>query len=1763
MGGGMVARMALLLMTLVLLPPPLAYAQNINGLHVARWFTGGGGMCTNSTSTADCSYRKRLITWIKNNLQTCTQPLTPNRFAIDHRGAPMVYPEHTFQGYVAAAQMGAQYIECDTVPTKDMVMVCRHSTCDLASTTDVLLFPNLAAKCTVPYSRCCTYDFTFAEYQLLCGKGPADSYQLNLYNAPANTSAFCPAVPADLATMATTALAAGRYLVPEQKNCDLLCQLKLAAWAPNGLNASTTVGGVNSVVAAISDKIVATLRAATGGNTIMSALQTFELPVALYLKSKYGAGASYTQQVVFLYEYYGQSLDPTQNDYYRGFYPAGYTTINGALSPALGTPGCAWCVNGTSPGGWYDMLTASSVGVEFAGASVPDVIRPKGALIVASQWARIIETQTTMRWMPWTLERSSGVFSTSPVSPGDWTSAGASSSYSVPDSVGWAYSSMSGVATMDYEDMLLALYALRHDVNRVEGVFSDFVATAAAFANCVPKMDAAMPVAWNVSWSNPSAPAPVGQLANAPIPNTRVGPAVDIAVNGLHIWRMFAGGGGLCADATDSLMFNDYDAVPPVTVTKSTPNAFPPTATTSPLDCAYRRKLMNWIKNSIASCTNPLAQNGFSTSHRGSPVTHPEHSNEGYLAAVAMGSGWIECDTAVSKDLQLVCRHSSCDLHTTTDVLFRPALAAKCSVPFTPAVLNATTKAVITAAQVSCCTYDFTLAEYQTMCAIQDTGIGWNAATTPTEYLYWGAPGYRSNVYDRFNPSSGGCAATPATLASYAQYITAAGASLVPEQKTCDLLCQAKVGAFNNIPSISVVNRISDGMVSILNAATASNTGAQMYIIQTFELPVAQYISTTYPAAMVSFLFQRNGASLSTTQADPYLGFYPAGYTTINGAPSPAMGRTCTWCLNGTSPNGWADVYTAGQQYGVEVAGVSIADLVVPQGALMVASQNAINLVNATQNVNTPWGRGMWYSAWTIERSSGNFATPPLPGYSQTTYNSAASSWGFPNANNYPNTVGGYYLGHTGASALDYEDMLYMMYALKYDVPNMLGVFTDYPATATAFGNCVPKMDPVMPVSWAKSWATPAVSISTGASSAPLACNSWLAASGYYSVLSGTNSCIPTTGNYSNCCANLNALFGAASTAATSNCFCEADFSGFMLGALGVGNALPGRGPIGRPFSFVMATCNAMGYKQLYWPGATDAHYDCARTLGSANAAPSLVVPPAILPGSTRSPYLMSITATSVTIRWRTAAPAASYVAYGTSVTSLATVISADPAGVLEHTVTLTGLSPNTLYYYAAGSIASSTGNAAMYFKTTPPAGGATNVRFWVVGDFGSQSGGAPTTTVYDKGKQQQVFAAWSRYELVTGRNADAWLALGDNAYYCGSDPQFQFNLFNIYGSLMQRTATYPVIGNHDAYSWMYAQPNLSGYATAFGRSLPSGTQGLAGGPGVPSGTWRYYSFNYGRVHVIALDSMSLRSNTSLPGWNASEGTSYPAPQVSMPSLASTTIPSLYAAAGSPNQMEWVAADLASVAASGQIDWIVGIYHHPPHSYGSHNSDVEIEMMEMRTLYNPILEAAGVDIVFHGHSHGYERMVPMAGFYGNGSQWAAASATSITYNAATSVQNKPWGISPNSGTTYVVAGMGGQGQLPGTPKGNASTPKDSYAYPATAVSVNSIGSVGLDINGLTLTITFISNTTVPMDTFTIVKQAPPPSPPMPPPPQSPPPPPPSPNPPPPPPPFPSPPPATTSSANVAIINSAAVAALAPRVVALLLLTVFAAAGCFW
>lgn len=120
---------------------------------------------------------------LKKALQACESMLPGSTtFSIAHRGAPLQFPEHTRESYVAAAKMGAGIIECDVAFTKDRELVCRHAQNDLHTTTNIVTVPELNAKCTKPFvpanpnagtkaeAECRTSDITLAEFKTLRGK---------------------------------------------------------------------------------------------------------------------------------------------------------------------------------------------------------------------------------------------------------------------------------------------------------------------------------------------------------------------------------------------------------------------------------------------------------------------------------------------------------------------------------------------------------------------------------------------------------------------------------------------------------------------------------------------------------------------------------------------------------------------------------------------------------------------------------------------------------------------------------------------------------------------------------------------------------------------------------------------------------------------------------------------------------------------------------------------------------------------------------------------------------------------------------------------------------------------------------------------------------------------------------------------------------------------------------------------------------------------------------------------------------------------------------------------------------------------------------------------------------------------------------------------------------------------------------------------------------------------------------------------------------
>lgn len=117
---------------------------------------------------------------LKDKLMSCMgQTPTRSDFSIGHRGAPLMFPEHTVESNVAAARMGAGILECDVTFTADHALVCRHAQNDLHTTTNILL-TDLAPKCTVGFTpasgetkasaECRTSDLTLTEFQTLTPK---------------------------------------------------------------------------------------------------------------------------------------------------------------------------------------------------------------------------------------------------------------------------------------------------------------------------------------------------------------------------------------------------------------------------------------------------------------------------------------------------------------------------------------------------------------------------------------------------------------------------------------------------------------------------------------------------------------------------------------------------------------------------------------------------------------------------------------------------------------------------------------------------------------------------------------------------------------------------------------------------------------------------------------------------------------------------------------------------------------------------------------------------------------------------------------------------------------------------------------------------------------------------------------------------------------------------------------------------------------------------------------------------------------------------------------------------------------------------------------------------------------------------------------------------------------------------------------------------------------------------------------------------------
>lgn len=404
-----------------------------------------------------------------------------------------------------------------------------------------------------------------------------------------------------------------------------------------------------------------------------------------------------------------------------------------------------------------------------------------------------------------------------------------------------------------------------------------------------------------------------------------------------------------------------------------------------------------------------------------------------------------------------------------------------------------------------------------------------------------------------------------------------------------------------------------------------------------------------------------------------------------------------------------------------------------------------------------------------------------------------------------------------------------------------------------------------------------------------------------------------------------------------------------------------------------------------------------------------------------RGPYLQNATPSGVTVCWRTDQPTPTQLWLGANATSLQLVVN-DPMPVVDHRAVVTGLAAETSFVYAPGDATGPLANMPLAtLRTLPPAGAVRPLRAWVLGDAGI--GWAPQYWVRD------AFIAFAATQP-----PDAVLLLGDNAYFTGTDLEYQNGLFDVYGATLRTTPTWSTMGNHDAASASSAT-GTGVYYDAF--VLPA--NGEAGG--LPSGTEAYYAFDRGHVHFVCLDSMG--SDRSATGAMAT----------------------------------WLTADLQATNAR----WIVAFFHHPPYSHGSHDSDDPLDslgaMLDMRSVLLPILEAGGVDLVLSGHSHSYERSFLLDGHYGDSTTLQPAMRRDRGDGRADGdgIYGKPTlGKAPHEGAVFVVAGSAG------------SIGGGALDHPVMVQSLDHVGSLVLDVDGDRLDATFVG-LFGPEDHFTIQK----------------------------------------------------------------------------
>jgi acid phosphatase type 7 len=413
-----------------------------------------------------------------------------------------------------------------------------------------------------------------------------------------------------------------------------------------------------------------------------------------------------------------------------------------------------------------------------------------------------------------------------------------------------------------------------------------------------------------------------------------------------------------------------------------------------------------------------------------------------------------------------------------------------------------------------------------------------------------------------------------------------------------------------------------------------------------------------------------------------------------------------------------------------------------------------------------------------------------------------------------------------------------------------------------------------------------------------------------------------------------------------------------------------------------------------------------------------------------RGPYLQQTSQTSTYICWKTDSLTITKISYGTSKQNLSSVFY-DNTLIKNHFAHITGLLANTKYFYTINITNFINCPDTFYFYTTPANNTSQRMRFMALGDCGS---GYP--------EQYNLKKAINYYNQ---SHLDGILLLGDNAYENGLETEYQNKFFDVLKTdfFFPYTCIYPAPGNHDyANNTALAQNHSIPYYDIFKTPQLGELGGLA------SNHKEFYSFNYGNIHFISLDSYGIESG-SYHLWD-------------------TLGP----------QYQWLKQDLQQ----DHSLWKIVYFHHPPYTMGTHNSDTENDLIQIREHITPLLEKYGVDLVLNGHSHNYERSWLQKGHQGLENTFHKSTHTidssSAKYDATLNSCPYIKDSITNNGVVYIVAGEAGKHGW-----GQSSFPHNSKYYS----EYNRTGALFFEVENNRLDAFYLEEDSLIHDHFTIFK----------------------------------------------------------------------------